>query len=182
MVGWKLWEEFAKMRQICPIFPFRWPLWPWLFSDDQTHSARTLLLSILIYPESFAKIKQWQGGQIGVTDGRTDGRTDGQTDRWTDGRTGAFIYLPKWQIIKNNDTFLEKLFHENHQHRPPPLFLMQYFSIFEENTINYHVFSCRSVKNQYFWNPIEDMGSLQLHYDYLDKITMKTRWKICENA
>ena len=83
-------------------------------------------------------------------DGRTDGRTDGQTDRRTDGRTGAFIYLPKWQIIKNNDTFLEKLFHENYPHRPPPLFLMQYFSIFEENTINYHVFSCRSVKNQYF--------------------------------
>ena len=63
-------------------------------------------------------------------DGRTDGRTDGQTDRRTDGRTGAFIYLPKWQIIKSNDTFLEKLFHENHQHRPPPPFLMQFFYYF----------------------------------------------------
>ena len=89
-------------------------------------------------------------------DGRTDGRTDGQTDRRTDGRTGAFIYLPKWQIIKSNDTFLEKLFHENHQHRPPPPFLMQFF--------------------YYFWGKYHKLSRFQLPISQ-KSIFLKSDWR-----
>ena len=42
--------------------------------------AWTSLLSLVITPENFMKIRWWEHSETGVTDGQTDGRTDRQTD------------------------------------------------------------------------------------------------------
>ena len=45
-------------------------LWPWPF-------AWTSLLTMVITPENFMLIREWEHGEKGVTDRRTDRQTDG---------------------------------------------------------------------------------------------------------